>query len=376
MIDLNDGKVVSSRSMRPRLTIVAGARPNFMKIAPIISAIRHSAAFRFVHTGQHYDHRLSGAIIDELQLPSPDTNLQVGSGTHSAQMAATMLAFEQDLIAHPPDAVLVAGDVNSTLACSLTAAQLQIPVAHVEAGLRSNDWTMPEEMNRVLTDRLSQWLFTSSRDADDNLAREGIDNKRIHFVGNTMIDSLFTHLPQARRKAKGVMLALEAKSPFALVTLHRSSNVDDPRRLSGLLAALGELAEIIPLVFPLHPRTARAVNYFGLKISAKISTCEALTYLEFLGLVEQASLVLTDSGGVQEETSALGVPCLTLRTTTERPVTCELGTNKLIGIDPKVVLHEAIEALNRPRTPTSIPLWDGRSARRVTDILLADLMRG
>jgi UDP-N-acetylglucosamine 2-epimerase (non-hydrolysing) len=364
---------VVERRVRPRITVVAAARPNFMKVAPVIAALRARADVRFVHTGQHYDARLSETFLAELGLPEPDVNLGVGSGSHAEQTAAVLVAFEQELLAHRSDAVVVAGDVNSTLACALAAVKLHVPVAHVEAGLRSGDWEMPEEVNRVVTDRISQWLFTTSADADTNLAAEGVDPARVHLVGNTMIDTLLRHLPTARTAGADRRVALGLPARYGVVTLHRPSNVDDPRRLTAMLTALGTVAEHLPLLLPVHPRTAAAMTAHGLSVPSGITTCEALPYLAFVGLVAGSALVLTDSGGVQEETSVLGVPCLTLRTSTERPVTCTHGTNRLIGVDPAAILPAAEAALAARAVPADIPFWDGRAGERIAGVLLADL---
>jgi UDP-N-acetylglucosamine 2-epimerase (non-hydrolysing) len=361
------------RRVRPRITVVAAARPNFMKVAPVIAALRSRADVRFVHTGQHYDARLSDTFLAELGLPEPDVNLGVGSGSHAEQTAAVLVAFERELIDHRPDAVVVAGDVNSTLACAIAAVKLHVPVAHVEAGLRSGDWEMPEEVNRVVTDRISQWLFTTSADADESLAAEGVDPARVHLVGNTMIDTLLRHLPTARTAGADRRVALGLPERYGIVTLHRPSNVDDPERLTAMLTALGTVAERLPLLLPVHPRTATAMTEHGLSVPAGITTCEALPYLAFVGLVAGSALVLTDSGGVQEETSVLGVPCLTLRTSTERPVTCTHGTNRLIGIDPAAILPAAEAALAARVVRAGIPLWDGRTGERIAEVLLADL---
>jgi UDP-N-acetylglucosamine 2-epimerase (non-hydrolysing) len=364
------------RRERPRITVVAAARPNFMKVAPVIAALQTRSEVRFVHTGQHYDARLSETFLAELGLPEPNVNLGVGSGSHAEQTAAVLIAFERELIAHRPDAVVVAGDVNSTLACGLAAVKLHIPVAHVEAGLRSRDWEMPEEVNRVMTDRVSQWLFTTSTDADANLAAEGVDPSRVHLVGNTMIDTLLTHLPAARAAGAERRAELGLPERYGIVTLHRPSNVDDADRLRTLLAALGTVAERLPLLMPLHPRTVAALDVHGLTLPDQVTACEALPYLPFVGLVAGSSIVLTDSGGVQEETSVLGVPCLTLRASTERPVTCTRGTNRLIGVDPDAILPAVDEALATPTTPAEIPLWDGRAGERIAEVLLEDLASG
>lgn len=360
----------------PLVTVVAAARPNFMKVAPVITTLAGRSRVHFVHTGQHYDPGLSGTFLEELNLPAPDVNLGVGSGSHAEQTAAVMVAFESDLLANRPDAVVVVGDVNSTLACALVAAKQQVPVAHVEAGLRSGDWSMPEEVNRVLVDRISTWLLTPSADADANLRAEGLPAERIHRVGNTMIDTLLTNLPRAREAGATRRDELGLDGEYGIVTLHRPSNVDDPAMLAALLTALDEVAGALPLLMPLHPRTAAALTRHGVEVPGRIRTCGPLPYLEFIGLVAGARLVLTDSGGVQEETSVLGVPCLTLRTTTERPTTCELGTNRLIGVDPAAIVPASLAALDTPTRAAEIPLWDGRAGERTAEALLAGIAAG
>ena len=349
---------------------IVGARPNFMKMAPIIAALRRHEGVQqiLVHTGQHYDAKMSDVFFQDLGMRDPDVHLGVGSGSHAQQTAKVMVEIEPVLLREKPDWVLVAGDVNSTIAVALVAAKLGIQVAHVEAGLRSRDWNMPEEVNRVLTDRLSSLLFTPSRDGDENLLKEGIEPSRIHFVGNVMIDSLRAALPRARESKIHERLEL-AKGGYALATLHRPSNVDDPAALRGLMSALAEVAHDLPVVFPIHPRTrARLPQDFkadGLKL------IDPLGYLDFLALTAEARLVLTDSGGIQEETTALGVPCLTLRENTERPVTVEVGTNTLVGTDPARVIPAAREILSGKARKGSIPeLWDGRAAERIASVLV------
>ncbi|HZI17565.1 MAG TPA: UDP-N-acetylglucosamine 2-epimerase (non-hydrolyzing) [Pyrinomonadaceae bacterium] len=356
---------------------IVGARPNFMKVAPVVAAMRRRPsefAPLVVHTGQHYDERMSDAFFRDLNLPHPDVHLGVGSGSHARQTAAVMERFEPVLLEHRPDWVLVVGDVNSTLACALVCAKLLVPVAHVEAGLRSRDRSMPEEINRLLTDQLADLLLTPSADADDNLLREGIPPERIRLVGNVMIDSL---LAEARR-AEGSPVREElgvAGADYAVVTLHRPSNVDDPVKLGGILRALARVGERLPIVFPAHPRTRRNMEEFGLGRPAeggRVRLVEPLGYHDFLRLYSGARLVLTDSGGLQEETTALGVPCLTLRENTERPVTVELGTNRLVGTDPERILraaHEALDEAGRGGAPRVPPLWDGRAAERILDAL-------
>jgi len=349
---------------------VVGARPNFMKVAPILAQLRKrpGVAQVLVHTGQHYDSKMSDVFFRDLGMPDPDVHLGVGSGTHAQQTAKVMVEIEPVLSREKPDVVVVAGDVNSTVAVALVAAKMGVAIAHVEAGLRSRDWTMPEEINRVLTDRLSDLLFTPSRDGDENLKAEGIEPSRVHFVGNVMIDSLQAALPRARESRIHERLELPRKQ-YALATLHRPANVDDAAALSRLLAALAEVAAQLPVVFPIHPRTrARLPAGFearGLKL------VEPLGYLDFLALTADARLVMTDSGGIQEETTALGVPCLTLRENTERPVTVDVGTNQLVGTDPAKAVAAARDVLAGRAKQGRIPeLWDGRAAERVADILV------
>ncbi len=326
-----------------------------------------------LHTGQHYDANMSQVFFEELELPQPDIYLGVGSGSHALQTARVMIAFEPVLEQHRPDLVMVVGDVNSTLACALVAAKLHIPVAHVEAGLRSFNRRMPEEINRILTDALSDLLFTTDRQANDNLRREGIPEVKIHFVGNVMIDTLLKH--RERALALGVLEQFELKpAQYAVLTLHRPDNVDQPPVLMRLLAAVGQLSRQLPVVFPVHPRTRQRILTFGLdslldRFPALIR-CEPLGYLEMLCLMAQAKLVLTDSGGIQEETAVLGVPCLTLREETERPVTVSEGTNLVIGSDPERLLAESDVILRGGGKTGRIPeLWDGKAADRITAIL-------
>lgn len=358
----------------PHLTLVAAARPNFMKVGPVLRSLDGRALTTLVHTGQHYDDHMSTVFLEELGLPRPDVNLGVGSGTHAAQTAAVMVDFERHLTHSPTDAVVVVGDVNSTLATSLVATKLGIPVAHVEAGLRSGDWTMPEEVNRVLTDRMSRWLFTPSPDADANLKREGIDVGRIHRVGNVMIDSLMANLDRALARRPILRRQLGDPERLLVLTLHRPSNVDDPAKLMRLITAVASAAPDLPIVFPVHPRTgAQLEGISGLPVNLRC--LPPLPYLDFVGLVAGAELVLTDSGGIQEETSVLGVPCLTIRDTTERPITCTLGTNRLIGVDPAAIGPAVREARASVHRPARIPMWDGKAGERVADILVADLQR-
>jgi len=362
-----------------RILAVAGARPNFMKIAPLMKALAERPG-RFettlVHTGQHYDQAMSASFFQDLGIPEPDVNLGVGSGPHGAQTAQVLAKIEALLLERPPHAVLVVGDVNSTLAATLAAVKLHIPVAHVEAGLRSGDRAMPEEINRVLTDAVSDWLFTTEPDAEKNLLREGIDAERIHFVGNVMIDTLLAHRERARGLDTLERLGLEPRG-YAVLTLHRPSNVDSPDSLRRLFEVLDRLHESLPVVFPVHPRTAKAIEqHLGGRRPA-LRLTEPLGYLDFLRLLTDAQMVLTDSGGIQEETTALGVPCLTLRESTERPVTVTEGTNTIVGTAPEAI-EAALETLRKSPPPTGRqpPLWDGQAAVRIVDILERDLEAG
>jgi UDP-N-acetylglucosamine 2-epimerase (non-hydrolysing) len=353
------------------LLCVVGARPNYMKMAPLLRAFRaHPALPRalLVHTGQHYDPMMNGRLFEDLELPRPDINLEVGSATHAVQTAEVMRRFEPVLDEHQPSCVIVVGDVNSTLACSLVAAKKAVPVAHVEAGLRSFDRAMPEEINRVLTDQLCDLLYTTERAAHANLMREGIPAERMHFVGNVMIDSLRSHRSRAvppRRFA--------SQGSFGVVTLHRPSNVDRPDALAESLDVLRAVAERLPLVCAFHPRTVANLRSFGLAdklAGARLVVLPPQGYLEMLGLMSAATLVLTDSGGMQEETTALAVPCLTMRENTERPITVDQGTNTLVGRDRKRILQLVDEILatggKRGRTPE---LWDGHAAERIAEHL-------
>jgi len=358
-----------------KIVHVVGARPNFMKIAPVMKAIEAAgfAEQRLVHTGQHYDTSMSDVFFTDLGLPRPDIFLGVGSGSHAEQTAKVLVGFEKVCLEEKPDLVVVAGDVNSTLAAALVAAKLLIPVAHVEAGLRSRDMTMPEEVNRILVDRISDLLLTPSPDGDENLLAEGTPKERIHLVGNVMIDSLFSHLEHARGLQVPEKMGLPPGG-YAVLTLHRASNVDDRSILEGLLGAIERIQQQLPLVFPIHPRTRKQIDAFGfggrVEAMKNVKLCEPLGYLEFLGLTSQAKLVLTDSGGLQEETTALGIPCLTLRENTERPVTVTEGTNTVVGTDPATIVREAEAALagkgKAGRTPK---LWDGKAGERIAEVI-------
>ena len=354
----------------PLLDIIAGARPNFMKIASIIRALRArqeaggALRYRLVHTGQHYDARMSGDFFAQLGIPQPDVNLEVGSGTQAEQTAAIMIRYERLLLAAPSQLCLVVGDVTSTMACAIAAQKLCIPVAHVEAGIRSGDWSMPEEINRMVTDAITNWFFTTSEAANANLRRAGIGDERIFFVGNTMIDTLLTHLPRLRPPPCWAEWGLQAGAYFVL-TLHRPANVDRRESFSRLLAAIGAGTRGLPVVFPVHPRTAKTLRELG-PLPTNLYPIEPQPYLEFNYLVRHAKAVITDSGGITEETTVLGVPCLTLRDSTERPETVTLGTNELIGTDP-AKLAPAFERLfaGAWKRGTIPEKWDGQTGVRI-----------
>jgi len=360
-----------------KIILIVGARPNFMKIAPILEALRKTPDEfdpYLVHTGQHYDERMSEIFFEELGLPKPDRYLGVGSGTHATQTARVMIAFEEVLMEERPDLVLVVGDVNSTVACSLDAVKLHIRVGHVEAGLRSRDRTMPEEINRLVTDSISDLLFTTCRDADENLIREGIPREKIFFVGNVMIDSLRKFEQMAETSPILDTLNLEPKE-YGLLTLHRPSNVDQRSRFEGIIQALGEIQTRLPLIFPIHPRTRKMLDELGLHPQVEemenLKLIAPVGYLDFLKLEKTARLVLTDSGGIQEETTVLGVPCLTLRENTERPITVEVGTNQLVGMDRARIVRAAMDLLDGGGKPGRIPEgWDGKAAERIVEVLL------
>jgi UDP-N-acetylglucosamine 2-epimerase (non-hydrolysing) len=338
-----------------------------MKLAPVVRALRGSRLQQsIVHTGQHYDANMSEVFFRQLEIPSPEVNLQVGPGTHAWQTAEIMRRIEPVLVDKRPDFVLVYGDVNSTVATALVCAKLLISVAHVEAGLRSFDRTMPEEINRVLTDHLSELLFTPSEDGNQNLKLEGIGTNKIRFVGNVMIDSLVGLLSKARAR-----VVVEAANTFALVTMHRPSNVGDPYFMKALFTALEELSHTMKVIFPVHPRTHQHLEKFNLHRNGNaLRLVEPLSYLDFLALETRASVVITDSGGVQEETTFLGIPCLTMRDNTERPVTIQLGTNKLVGRNPELLLREIGQLQQGRRAPTQVPpLWDGHTAERIARAL-------
>lgn len=350
---------------------VVGARPNFMKAAPVLEALSRQPGIRqtLVHTGQHYDANMSDIFFEQLGLPRPDVSLGIGSGSHAVQTARIMMEFEQTVLEHKPDLVLVYGDVNSTVAAAMVSAKLGISVGHVEAGLRSFDRTMPEEINRLITDQISDLLFTPSADGDVNLQMEGVWPEKIHRVGNVMIDTLVRLLPKARMPdVEGI-----STDEYALVTLHRPSNVDDPVVLKKLLTTLEEISSRCQIVFPVHPRTRARIEQFqsGLRNQKSFLLLEPMGYLEFLALQKNATMVITDSGGIQEETTYLGVPCLTLRENTERPVTIDVGSNRLIGNDMDLLMLEADRVLSGNFVTGGIPdLWDGHAGERIAEILV------
>ncbi|HWR17288.1 MAG TPA: UDP-N-acetylglucosamine 2-epimerase (non-hydrolyzing) [Terriglobales bacterium] len=348
---------------------VIGARPNFMKVAPVFRTLRaRGISQTLVHTGQHYDFNMSDVFFQQLAIPAPDVNLQVGSGSHAQQTADIMSRFEPVVLERKPDFVLVYGDVNSTVAAALVCSKLLIRVAHVEAGLRSGDRTMPEEINRLLTDQISDLLFTPSKDGDDNLLREGVSGSKIRLVGNVMIDTLISMLPQAKAS-----VSPDTPDRFVLVTLHRPANVDDLPWLSGVLKALTDISSQIPVIFPIHPRTRQRLRDAGIDTSkhAALMLSEPKPYLEFLGLQTRATAVVTDSGGIQEETTFLGTPCLTMRENTERPITVDVGTNIMVGRSAELMAQELQRILDGKRKKGSIPpLWDGHASERIADVLL------
>lgn len=351
---------------------VVGARPNYMKIAPLMEALKGAPGIRqlLVNTGQHYDEAMSKAFLRELALPAPDRNLEVGSASHAVQTAKVMIGFEEVCLADRPDLVVVVGDVNSTMAASLVAAKLQIPIAHLEAGLRSFDPAMPEEINRIVTDRLADLLLTPSADGDANLIAEGVPPARIHLVGNIMIDTLMRHLPMATLDRLRGRVPVEDKG-YGVLTLHRPSNVDDPAVLRRILEAVAHVARQMPVVFPVHPRTRERLKTFGVDdLLANVILTEPLGYIDFLSLTSHSRIILTDSGGLQEESTALAIPCLTLRENTERPVTITHGTNRLVGTQTAAIIAGFDEAMAHAPDPNRRPpLWDGHTAERVAGVL-------
>ncbi len=364
--------------MKPvKLLSVVGARPNYMKVLPLVREFKKIQKFKhlLIHTGQHYDELLSDAFFKDLELPEPDFFLGVGSGSHAEQTAKVMVECEKVLLSEKPKAVIVVGDVNSTMAVAIVASKLEIPVAHVEAGLRSFDRSMPEEINRLVTDTLSSFLFTTSQDANENLVREGIPDDKISFVGNVMIDTLLLFRDRAEKSTIFSTLDLESQN-YGLITLHRPSNVDRREPLSGILRAFDRLQREIPLVFAVHPRTRKMMRQFGLEEQIggmkNLILTDPLGYLDFLKLTCHARLILTDSGGLQEESTFLRIPCLTLRENTERPITITQGTNRLVGNDPEKIIAESLDILRNGSKDesSSVPdLWDGKAAERIAGIL-------
>lgn len=354
-----------------KVLVIVGARPNFMKMAPLLAAIEQSETINatLLHTGQHYDYKMSKVFFDNLGIKEPDIYLECGGGSHAVQTAKIMLAFEPILLENSFDLVMVAGDVNSTLACSLVASKMHIPVAHIEAGLRSFDRHMPEEINRIITDSISDYLFTTCEDANINLQKEGVDPSKIYFVGNLMIDTLMHMLPKAR--ASSIHESISCPLTYGLVTLHRPSNVDSLETFNGILDALETIQKDLPLVWPLHPRTKAAMekNHLTSRIESmkNLKLIEPLGYIENLSLMDKAHVVLTDSGGIQEETTVLSVPCLTLRNNTERPITVTEGTNRLVGVQTQNILRGYQEIHSTEKK--SPPLWDGKTAPRIVKIL-------
>ncbi len=359
----------------PNFTIVAGARPNFMKIAPIIHAIQKkqkeggNLQFRLVHTGQHYDKKMSGDFFEQLNIPEPDANLGGGGGTQAEQTAAIMVAFEKELIENRPDIVIVVGDVTSTLACSIAAKKLQIDVAHVEGGIRSGDLTMPEEINRMVTDSITNHFFTTSEIANENLRKSGFSEDKIHFVGNTMIDTLMAQMNRFQKPEGAIFEGLETGNYFVM-TMHRPANVDQEHKLKAMIDAILEGTKGLPIIFPVHPRTAKNLESLGID-APNLLMCEPLGYLEFNYLVKNAKGVITDSGGITEEASVMNIPCITLRDNTERAETIHLGTNELVGTDPKK-LKPYLEKImtGNWKQYQGIPMWDGKTAERIVTILV------
>ncbi len=357
------------------LHIIAGARPNFMKIAPIIDALEKVKQkgtlidYRLIHTGQHYDKKMSGDFFEQLGIPEPHANLEAGGGTQAEQTAAIMVRFEQELMKHPSDLVLVVGDVTSTMACAITAQKMGIKVAHVEAGIRSGDWAMPEEINRLVTDSITNYFFTTSEVANKNLLNSGVGQDRIFFVGNTMIDTLLKQQNKFTPPSFWNSLDLQSKH-YLVMTLHRPSNVDNAEQLQRLLSVLEKGTQNLPIIFPVHPRTRNNLEKFGIKLN-HVKMVEPLGYHEFNYLVQHAKGVVTDSGGITEETTVMGVPCMTLRTSTERPETCTMGTNELLGTDPEA-LENALKKLfsGQWKKGAVPPLWDGQAAERIVEHLV------
>jgi UDP-N-acetylglucosamine 2-epimerase (non-hydrolysing) len=358
-----------------KITLIVGARPNFIKIAPIIHAIhkaQHNGKhieYRLVHTGQHYDQKMSGDFFDQLGIPQPNTNLDSGGGTQAEQTASIMVKFEKELLEYPCDIVLVVGDVTSTMACAIVAQKLQIKVAHVEGGIRSNDWSMPEEINRLVTDAITNYFFTTSEVANENLLKSGVSNDKIYFVGNTMIDTLLTQQPNFKQPQIWDDLKL-SNGRYLVMTLHRPANVDQEQVLGSILNEIIKNTEDLPLIFPVHPRTAKILENLGVS-HERLHLIEPQGYLEFNYLVANSKAVITDSGGITEETTVLGIPCITLRDNTERPETITMGTNELIGTNPKNIAPALIKLFTGNWKKGEIPpLWDGKTSERIVDVLV------
>jgi UDP-N-acetylglucosamine 2-epimerase (non-hydrolysing) len=358
-----------------KIDLIAGARPNFMKIAPIIDAISKAQkegkniTCRLIHTGQHYDRNMSGSFFDELGIPEPDINLNAGGGTQAEQTSAIMIGYEKVLMGMKPDLCIVVGDVTSTMACAITAQKLNVRVAHVEGGIRSGDWTMPEEINRLVTDSITNYFFTTSENANENLRNANVRNDRIFFVGNTMIDTLLKHRSRFKKPAVWDLQGLQ-KGKYIVLTLHRPANVDEDENLRELLEEIISNSNNLPLIFPVHPRTAKILKNIGV-FHPRLLIIEPLGYLEFNYLVENCLAVITDSGGITEETTVMGIPCITLRDNTERPETIILGTNELIGTDPQAVKPALKKLFSGKWKKGSIPeLWDGKTSERIVKILL------
>ena len=366
--------IVNLKVNKLKIDLIAGARPNFMKIAPIIDAIKKAQKdgkdinFRLIHTGQHYDKNMSDSFFEQLGIPQPDINLGAGGGTQAEQTAAIMIGYEKLLLERKSDLCLVVGDVTSTMACSIVAQKLHVPVAHVEAGIRSGDWTMPEEINRLVTDSITNYFFTTTLEAGQNLIESGINKNKIHWVGNTMIDTLLKHRPRFKKPTIWDELNL-FKDGYLVMTLHRPANVDEEGKLKELIDEIIVHSNNLPLVFPVHPRTAKILQSIGINHN-RLHTIEPLGYLEFNYLVENAKAVITDSGGITEETTVMGIPCMTLRNNTERPETVRIGTNELIGTDPKAIKPAMEKLFAGTWKKGTIPeMWDGKTAERIVSIL-------
>lgn len=366
--------IVNYNVNKLKIDLIAGARPNFMKIAPIIDAIRKAQKdgedikFRLIHTGQHFDKNMSDSFFEQLGIPQPDVNLGAGGGTQAEQTAAIMIGYEKVLLERKSDLCLVVGDVTSTMACSIVAQKLHVPVAHVEAGIRSGDWTMPEEINRLVTDSISNYFFTTTPEAGENLKRSGTPNSSIFWVGNTMIDTLLKHRSRFQKPKIWEELKLSKKG-YIVMTLHRPGNVDEEEKLKSLMNEIVENSDNLPLIFPVHPRTSKILHGLGIQHS-RLHTIDPLGYLEFNYLVENSLAVITDSGGITEETTVMGIPCMTLRNNTERPETVEIGSNELIGTDPRAIKPAMKKLFSGNWKKGNIPeLWDGKTAERIVEIL-------